>query len=83
MRQLLPQHCGEVLGERWRTKCCIFHTKCAAKLGQVSSPKRRVPDDAFMLGSGSDHARVVYLEPAMISHPPINIAPATEDGADD
>ena len=61
----------------------FFHTNCAAKLGQVSSPKRRVPDDAFMLGSGSDHARVVYLEPAMISHPPINIAPATEDGADD
>ena len=47
----------------------FFHTKCAAKMGQVSSPKQRVPDDGFMLGSGSDHARAVFvLTEALVTH---------------
>ena len=29
---------------------------CVAKMGPVSSPKRRVRDDDFMLGLSSDHA---------------------------
>ena len=46
--------CGESLGDSQTAKCCIFHTKCASKIGQVRSPKRRVRDDDFMLGVSSD-----------------------------
>ena len=42
-------------------KCCFFHTKCVSKMGQVSSPKRRVRDDDFVLGSWSDYPRIVFI----------------------
>ena len=29
----------------------FFHTKCVSKMGRVRSPKRRVRDDDFMVGS--------------------------------
>ena len=32
----------------------FFHTKCVSRMGRVRSPKRRVRDDDFMLGSWSN-----------------------------
>ena len=37
----------------------FFHTKYVSKIGRVRSPKRRLRDDDFMLGSCSDHARII------------------------
>ena len=37
----------------------FFHTKCVSKMGRVRSPKRRVRDDDFILGSWSDHGRII------------------------
>ena len=38
----------------------IFHAKkSVAKMGPVSSPKRRVRDDDFMLGLPSDHGQFI------------------------
>ena len=34
-------------------------TKCVSKMGRVRSPKRRVRDDDFMVGSCSEHARIM------------------------
>ena len=39
----------------------FFHTKCVSRMGRERSPKRRVRDDDFMLGCGSDHARIVFI----------------------
>ena len=39
----------------------FFHTKCVCKMRRVRSPKRRVRDDDFMLGSWSDYPRIVFL----------------------
>ena len=38
---------------------CIFPYKIVSKIGRVRSPKRRVRDDDFILGSCSDHGRIV------------------------
>ena len=38
----------------------FFHTECVSKMGRVRSPKRRVRDDDFMVGSWSDHARNLF-----------------------
>ena len=48
----------EILGDSRSAKPCIFLTKCVSKMGRVRSPKRRRDDD-FMLGSCSDHARII------------------------
>ena len=53
------QHFGDVLGDSRSAKCCIFQYKIVSKIGRVRSPKRRVRDDDFMLGSCSDHARIM------------------------
>ena len=37
----------------------FFHTKCIDEMGQVSSPKRRVQDDDFMVGSGSEYRPIM------------------------
>ena len=50
---------GDILGDSRSTKCCIFQYKIVFKVGRVRSPKRRVRDDDFMLGSCSDHARII------------------------
>ena len=39
----------------------FFHTKCVSKMGRVRSPKRRVRDDDFMVGSWSESVRIVFL----------------------
>ena len=39
----------------------VFRTKCVSGMGRERSPKRRVRDDDFMLGCGSDHARIVCI----------------------
>ena len=45
---------GDILGDSRSAKCCIFQYKIVFKVGRVRSPKRRVRDDDFMLGSCSD-----------------------------
>ena len=37
----------------------IFNTKCVSEARKVTSANGRVRDDEFMLGSCSDHARIV------------------------
>ena len=39
----------------------FFYTKCVSKRGRVRSPKRRVRDDDFMLGSWSESVRIVFV----------------------
>ena len=39
----------------------FFHTKCVSKVGRGRSPRRRVRDDDFMLGSCSDYPRIVFI----------------------
>ena len=46
----------EIAGTR---NVVFFHTKCVSKMGRVRSPKRRVRDDDFMVGSCSDHGRII------------------------
>ena len=50
---------GDILGDSRSTKCCIFQYKIVFKVGRVRSPKRRVRDDDFMVGSSSDHLRII------------------------
>ena len=50
---------GDILGDSRSAKCCIFQYKIVSEIGRVRSPKRRVRDDDFMLGSCSDHARIM------------------------
>ena len=47
----------EIAGAR---NVVFFHTKCVSKMGRVRSPKRRVRDDDFMVGSWSDHLRNLF-----------------------
>ena len=42
---------GEIAGAR---NVVFFNTKCVSTMGRVRSPKWRVRDDDFMLGSWSD-----------------------------
>ena len=42
---------GDILVDSRSAKCCIFQYKIVSKIGRVSSPKRRVRDDDFILGS--------------------------------
>ena len=48
----------EIAGTR---NVVFFHTKCVSKMGRVRSPKRRVRDDDFMVGSCSESVRIVFL----------------------
>ena len=43
----------------------FFHTKCVSKMGREWSPKRRVRDDDFVVGS-SDHARRTSNYPQIV-----------------
>ena len=52
---------GDILGDSRSAKCCIFQYKIVFKVGRVRSPKRRVRDADFMLGSCSDYPRIVFL----------------------
>ena len=54
----------DILGDSRDAKCCILQYKIVPKIGRVRSPKRRVRDDDFMVGSGrisSDYRRIVFL----------------------
>ena len=64
----------DILGDRWDAKCCILQYKIVSKIGTGRSPKRRVRDDDFIVGSGrissdlvgyrrisSDYPRIVFL----------------------
>ena len=54
----------DILGDSRDAKCCILQYKIVSKIGRVRSPKRRVRDDDFMVGSGrisSDYRRIVFL----------------------
>ena len=48
----------DILGDSRSAKRCIFQYKIVSKIGRVRSPKRRVRDDDFMVGSSSDHPLV-------------------------
>ena len=50
-----------ILGDSRSAKCCIFQYKIVSKIGRVRSPKRRVRDDDFMVGSWSDYPRIVFI----------------------
>ena len=52
---------GDILGDSRSAKCCIFQYKIVSKIGRVRSPKRRVRDDDFILGSWSDYPRIVFI----------------------
>ena len=39
----------------------MFQYKIVSKIGRVRSPKRRVRDDNFMVGLGSDYPRIVFI----------------------
>ena len=51
----------DILGDSRSAKCCIFQYKMVSKMGRVRSPKRRVRDDDFILGTWSDYLRIVFL----------------------
>ena len=54
----------DILGDSRDAKCCILQYKIVSKMGRVRSPKRRVRDDDFIVGSGrmwSDYRRIVFL----------------------
>ena len=46
----------EIAGAR---NVVIFNTKCVSEARKVTSANGRVRDDEFMLGSCSDHGRIV------------------------
>ena len=56
---------GAVFGEIWidsrSAKCCtvISNTKCVSEARKVTSANGRVRDDEFMVGSCSDHGRIM------------------------
>ena len=50
---------GDILGDSRSAKCCIFQYEIVFKVGRVRSPKRRVRDDDFILGSWSDYPRIM------------------------
>ena len=50
---------GDILGDRRSAKCCILQYKIVSKIGRVRSPKRRVRDDDFIVGSWPDHGRII------------------------
>ena len=50
---------GDILGDSRSAKCCIFQYKIVSEIGRVRSPKRRVRDDDFILGSWSDYPRIM------------------------
>ena len=51
----------DILGDSRSAKCCVLQNEIVSKMGRVRSPKRRVRDDDFMLGSWSDYRRIVFL----------------------
>ena len=53
------QHLVTFLGDSRSAKCCIFQYKFVSEIGRVRSPKRRVRDDDFILGSWSDYPRIM------------------------
>ena len=53
---------GDILGDSRSAKCCIFQYKFVSEIGWVRSPKRRVRDDDFILGSWSDHGRIIWSD---------------------
>ena len=48
----------EIAGAR---NVVFSHTKCVDETGQVRSPKRRVRDDDFILGSWLNYRRIVFI----------------------
>ena len=50
---------GDILGDSRSAKCYIFQYKIVFMIGRVRSPKRRVRDDDFMVGSWSDYPRII------------------------
>ena len=55
------QHFVRFWGIAGARNVIFFHTKCVSKMGRVRSPKWRVGDDDFVVGSWSDHARIVFI----------------------
>ena len=53
------QHAEKFWEKAGARNVALFHTKCVAKMGGVSSSKRRVRDDDFILGPWSDYRRIM------------------------
>ena len=49
----------DILGDSRSAKCCILQYKIVSKMGRVRSPKRRVRDDDFIVGSGRISSDIV------------------------
>ena len=47
------------LGDSRDAKCCILEYKIVSKIGRVRSPKRRVPDDDFMVKLSSGYPWII------------------------
>ena len=52
---------GEVRVGSRNAKCCFLIAKCVSKARKMTSANGRVRDDQFMLGSFSDHSRIIRL----------------------
>ena len=57
----------DILGDSRSAKCCILQYKIVSKMGRVRSPKRRVRDDDFIVGSGRISSDVVGLSSNRLS----------------
>ena len=49
----------DILGDSRSAKCCILQYTIVSKMGRVRSPKRRVRDDDFIVGSGRISSDIV------------------------
>ena len=56
-----------ILGDSRDAKCCILQYKIVSKMGRVRSPKRRVRDDDFIVGSGRISSDIVGLSSNRLS----------------
>ena len=61
---------GAVFGEIWidsrSVKCCNFQYKMRLRFAKSNLGERRVRDDEFMLGSWSDHGRIILESSAIV-----------------
>ena len=57
----------DILGDSRDAKCCILQYKIVSKMGRVRSPKRRVRDDDFMVGSGRIWSDILGLSSNRLS----------------
>ena len=57
----------DILGDSRSAKCCILQYKIVSKMGRVKSPKQRVRDDDFIVGSGGISSDILGLSSNRLS----------------